>query len=170
MRATEIQQLFDYNAWANNRVLEPAGRLPPEQFAAPAPVSFGSLRGTLVHLLSAEQTWRLRCFAGVSPDALLDEAAFPTFAMLEAHFLLETAELRRFVAELDDAALDREVRYTTTKGTPFAEPLWQILLHVVNHGTQFRSEAAVVLTTFGASPGDLDLIVFLREQGAGHAR
>ncbi|MDQ5854714.1 MAG: damage-inducible protein DinB, partial [Chloroflexota bacterium] len=61
MRATEIQQLFDYNAWANNRVLEPAGHLPPEQFAAPAPVSFGSLRGTLVHLLSAEQTWRLRC-------------------------------------------------------------------------------------------------------------
>ncbi len=73
------------------------------------------------------------------------------------------------MAGLDDAALDREVRYTTTKGTPFADQLWQILLHVINHSTQFRSEAAVVLTTFGASPGDLDLIVFLRERGADHA-
>ncbi len=54
MRATEIQHLFDYNTWANNRVLRAAGRLEPEQFTAAAPVSFGSLRGTLVHLLSAE--------------------------------------------------------------------------------------------------------------------
>ncbi len=73
------------------------------------------------------------------------------------------------MAGLDDAALDRPVRYTTTQGTPCADPLWQLLLHVVNHSTQFRSEAAVVLTTFGVSPGDLDLLVFLRERGADNA-
>jgi uncharacterized damage-inducible protein DinB len=169
MRAAEIQELYDYNAWANDLVLRAAGRLTTEQFTAPAPVSFGSLCGTLVHLLSAEWTWRMRCSAGISPDALLDEASFPTFAALQARFALETAQLSRFVAGLDDAALDRRVRYTNTKGTPFETPLWQVLLHVVNHGTQFRSEAAVVLTTYGASPGDLDLIGFLREKDTPYA-
>jgi len=111
----------------------------------------------------------MRCSAGISPDALLDEASFPTFATLQARFELETAQLRRFVAGLDDAALDRRVRYTNTRGMPFETPLWQVLLHVVNHGTQFRSEAGVVLTTFGASPGDLDLIGFLREKDTSYA-
>jgi uncharacterized damage-inducible protein DinB len=169
MRAVEIQELFDYNAWANDRVLDAAATLNTEQLTAPAPASFGSQRGTLVHLLSAEWTWRMRCSAGISPDALLDEASFPTFATLQARFELETAQLRRFVAGLDDATLDRRVRYTNTRGMPFETPLWQVLLHVVNHGTQFRSEAGVVLTTFCASPGDLDLIGFLREKDTSYA-
>ena len=169
MRAVEIQELFDYNAWANDRVLRAAGRLSPEQFTAPAQASFGSLRGTLVHLLSAEWTWRMRCSAGISPDALLDEASFPTFAVLQARFAHEAQQMHDFVAGLDDAALDGRVRYTSTRGTPFETPLWQVLLHVVNHGTQFRSEAGVVLTTFGASPGDLDLIAFLRGKDTSYA-
>lgn len=133
------------------------------------PVSFGSLRGTLVHLISAEWIWRMRASAGISPETMLDEASFPTIDAVKARFVLETEQMRRFLAGLDDAAIDRTVRYTNTKGTPFEDPLWQILLHVVNHGTQFRSEAGVVLTTFGASPGDLDLIAFLRQRGPDHA-
>lgn len=81
---------------------------------------------------------------------------------LRERLAAEDRAWRAFVAGLADADLDRAVRYTNTSGTPFETPLWQIALHVVNHGTQFRAEAAVLLTRYGASPGDLDLIAYLR--------
>jgi uncharacterized damage-inducible protein DinB len=76
----------------------------------------------------------------------------------------EMAATRAYVAQLDDNRLQDRIRYTNTKGVPFETPLWQILLHVVNHGTQFRSEAAVLLTQYDVSPGDLDLIAFVRKE------
>jgi uncharacterized damage-inducible protein DinB len=59
--------------------------------------------------------------------------------------------------------LDRTIRYRTTRGIPHQNTLWHLLLHLANHGTQHRSEAAVLLTDYGHSPGDLDLIVYLRQ-------
>ena len=52
--------------------------------------------------------------------------------------------------------------YTNTTGRAFADPLFEMMAHVVNHGTQFRGEAAVGLTALGHSPGNLDLMAFLR--------
>ena len=72
--------------------------------------------------------------------------------------------MRAFLAGLTDDDLQRIVHYRTTKGVQGENPLWQLLLHVVNHGTQHRAEAAIMLTQHGCSPGDVDLIVFLRER------
>ena len=162
MNLAAIHSLFDYNYWVNQRILDTASGLSPEQFTAAAGVSHGSLRGTLVHALSAEWAWRRRC-QGSSPPGLLSEDEFPDLESLARRSREEEGAMRSYLASLTDEDLTSIIRYSRTEGTWTETPLWQILLHVINHGTQSRSEAAIILSQFGHSPGDLDYMIFLRE-------
>ena len=163
---SDILTLFDYNYWANARVLNAAARLTPGQFTAPAGLSHGSLRGALVHILGAEMVWRLRCAEGISPSALPDEEDFPSAEALRERWLYEEQKMRAYLNSLSDEAFNQTVQYKTTKGVPFENVLWNLLAHVVNHGTQFRAEAGIALTAYGQSPGDLDLLLYFREKTA----
>ncbi len=163
MDKTDIQLLIDYNYWANARILHAAAQLSPAQFLAPYPVSFGSLRGTLVHILGAEVNWRMRFQESISLSAMLSESEFPDLETLQRRWAVEESAVRAYIAALRDNDFQQRVQYRTTKGVPQQTILWQILAHVVNHGTQFRSEAGVELTALGQSPGDTDLVYFVRE-------
>jgi uncharacterized damage-inducible protein DinB len=166
MNRADIEFLFDYNYWANARVLQAASKLTPDRFTAPHGLSHGSPRGALAHVLAAEIVWRLRCQSGISPTALPAESDFPALDVLRAHWAEEEAAMRAYLSTLTDEQLSQPIHYTTTKGMPFQNILWQLLAHVVNHGTQFRAEAAMALTAEGHSPGDLDLLLFFREKQA----
>ncbi|MBI5565461.1 MAG: DinB family protein [Chloroflexi bacterium] len=166
MKQSDIQLLFDYNYWANARVLQAAAHLTPDQFIAPHGLSHGGVRGALGHVLAAEIVWRLRCQSGISPAALPTDSDFPTLDALRARWAEEETAMRAFLSTLSDDQLAQSVEYKTTKGAPYSNTLWQLLAHVVNHGTQFRAEAAVALTAEGHSPGDLDLLLFMRERTA----
>ena len=167
MNKQDIHLLFRYNTWAKARILNAADGLSDEQFVAPAPFPHGGIRGTLVHALFAEWIWRNR-WEGASPAVRLREADFPTFASLRARWEQEDKNLQVFLETLTDERLNAPFEYQTTRGEPMREPvLWPVMVHVVNHGTQHRAEAAALLTDLGRSPGDIDLIVFLREQGKG---
>lgn len=161
MKQEEILCLYRYNAWANARILQAAAQVTAEQFLAPAPFSHGGLRDTLVHVLTAEWIWRNR-WEGYSPKNLLKREDFPTYEALHRRWMAEENALMNFVTNLKEELLDQPVHYTTTGGKSYENILWHLMMHLVNHGTQHRSEAAAMLTTFGRSPGDIDLIVFLR--------
>ncbi len=164
MDKSDILTLYEYNTWANTRVLHAAAQVSAAQYIAPAGLSHGSIRGALAHILAAEIVWRLRCQEGISLPALPGETEFPTLELLRTRWADEEQAMRAYLAGLTDDALNSPVHYTTTKGAPQATILWQVLAHVVNHGAQFRGEAAVALSRYGHSPGDLDLIYFIREQ------
>lgn len=152
--------LYDYNYWANGRILDAAEHFSEAQLNTPTQNGHGSLRGTLVHILGAEWMWLSR-WQRVSPTATLREDDFPTLEAIYNRWRLEEQEMRAFLATLREEDLAGVVQYTNTKGQVYAAPLWQMMAHLVNHGTQHRSEMAVMLTELGRSPGDLDLLVFL---------
>jgi len=163
MKTQDMILLYEYNYWATKRILAASAKVSQEQLTAPTAHSYGSLRGTLLHTLEAEYAWRMRCQHNTSiPDMV--EAEFPSLDVLERRWREEETAMRDYVAGLKDDDLTGRVRYTTDSGIKRDRVLWHCLLHVVNHGTQHRSEAAAILTGYGYSPGDVDFTVFLNEK------
>jgi uncharacterized damage-inducible protein DinB len=163
MNKQDIQLLFKYNQWANARILKSASAVTSEQYLAPGSYPYGGLQGTLVHLLSAEWIWRKR-WEGGSPSSRLKAEDFPTFQSLLTRWQEEESVLMKFVNAQTDDDLNEAFQYATLNGESMENVLWHVMAHVVNHGTQHRSEAAAMLTELGQSPGDLDMILFLRER------
>ena len=163
MNTKDIQLLYKYNSWANAKILNTAANLSQEQFTAPASHPHNDLRHALTHTLFAEWLWRNR-WMGNSPSTPFLSEDFATFEALRSRWVEEESALNSFVASLTDEKINSTFQYKTIKGEALESVLWQAMVHVVNHGTQHRSEAAAILTELGFSPGDIDLIIFLREQ------
>ncbi len=165
MNLDEISRLFRYNAWASDRIFAAAGKLAQGQFSEPLDLLAydqpRSLRSVLTHMLGAEWIWRQRALLGVSPPSLPGEDEYPDLKTMYAHWREEAEEMRYGIAGLTSARLNDPITYTTTSGKTWTTPLGQILMHVVLHGMQHRAEVAMALTYLGASPGDLDFILFL---------
>jgi uncharacterized damage-inducible protein DinB len=166
MRKTDIDLLFSYNRWANAKILACCAGMTAEELSAPAALSFGSLLGTLVHILGAENLWRLRLQHGGSPRQMLRSTDFPDLQSLLNRWREEEDAMRDFLALLKDADMERKVRFTRLNGSEEEATAWKALVHVVLHGMQFRAEVGVVLSELGRSPGDLDFIYYLRDIGA----
>lgn len=156
MRRADIVTLFDHSYWATYQVLSTAARLSVEQFVASSTVTTRSLRGTLVHALDVEWSWRLRLRGadGASSERELTEDDYPTVRALAEHWRRDEAEMRAWLAELDDTTLAERVDL----GGRDRFPLWYFLMHILTHSSQQRSDAAVLLTRLGQSPGDLDFL------------
>lgn len=169
MQMRDLVLLYDYNYWANQRILTRAAQVSQAQFVAPAAHGRGGMRGTLTHTFDGEYSWRMLLqFNTMSFD--LTEEAFPTFEALKTRWAEEEQAMRAYLASLDDETVAGVVRYTVEGGIKRERVLWHCLLHVVNHGTQHRSEAAVMLTELGHSPGNIDFTMFLNEKGSGDAK
>ena len=164
MNRNDILLLIDYNYWATARVLAAAQRAAESELMLATLLSWQAVQSALVHTMSAEWIWRTRCQERVSPTQMLVTADFPTLDDLRKRWEAEQQAMRAYVTELSDADLASSVRYANTRGVEYERVLWQILAHVVNHGTQHRAEAALLLTELGYSPGDVDLILYLIER------
>ena len=163
MNVQDVKLIFDYNYWANNKLLTTSTDVSQEQFTIPSNFPHGGLRGTLLHTLDAEYGWRVLCESSVETEDL-KESDYPTAALLIDHWHKEETAMRGYLSNLKDNDLTGMIRYTTNSGLKRERVLWHCLYHVVNHGTQHRSEAAAILTSFNHSPGDFDFSMFMLEK------
>jgi uncharacterized damage-inducible protein DinB len=162
MNKPDLLLLFQYNQWTTDKILEAASHVMPEQlFLAPAPFPHGGLRSTLVHTLFAQWIWRMR-WEGTSPNYRLKPEEFPTFESLRTRFEEEGKLLMTFVESVPEERLNQRFYYNNTAGQPKENILWQAMVHLVNHGTQHKTEAAAILTGYGCSPGDIDMIYYFK--------
>jgi uncharacterized damage-inducible protein DinB len=163
MTPEEVGLLYDFNAWANQRSMEAASALTPEQFTKPLGSSFSSVRDTLAHVCGAEWVW-LERFQGRSPSGMPDNSAFADVASLRARWSELEIRLMTFVRGLTQEDLDRVLEYKTMKFGVYKNPLWQSMQHLVNHGTYHRGQVTTLLRQHGAQPILTDLMHFYRER------
>lgn len=158
-----LSQLAAYNRWANARLFAAALAMPDEDYRRPTGVFFGSLHGTLNHLLVADRIWLKRITGIGEAPARLDAVLFEDRAALTRARLAEDRRILAVVAGLDEAALTRSLAYVTTSGTPQTSALGDILLHLFNHQTHHRGHAHACCSILGGTePPSLDLAAFQR--------
>lgn len=163
MKCDDIRLMFRYNYWANQRILTQAKEVSPEALYQARGYSWDSLAGTLIHTMDAEYAWRmlLQHETRISESGVAD---FTDFDAVIARWQEEETAMWAYLDSLSDADMSMTISYSTAQGAR-ERVLWHCLLHVVNHGTQHRSECAVILTEIGHSPGEIDLTVFTLEAG-----
>lgn len=156
MDADTLLAFVRFHAWANDRILTMTAGLSDEELRRAGGFDHGSAFQTLRHLVDVDWSWRQGLLGIDVGESYVWDHGFELddLPAIHAFCLEEDARLRSYVESLDDAALTGSLALSAD----FARPPWLIVAHVVNHGTQHRSELARFLTECGHSPGDLDLL------------
>jgi uncharacterized damage-inducible protein DinB len=153
--AEPIRTYIEYHYALTRRVWESIQHLSDEQFVIEIPHSHGSIRNQMVHLATTDARW-LHGMQG-QPEAryiTFDPADYPTRQSAQALWEGVAQEALHFVAGLDDAGM-----LHAPQGV--GGPAWQVLLHVVNHGTDHRAQVLRALHDFGAPTFDQDFMMYL---------
>jgi len=163
MSIENFRQLATYNHWANKRIYAAALEMPDGQYRRAIGVFFGSLHGTLNHLLLTDRVWLKRLTGEGEHPNRLDAILFEDRSELARARMAEDARLARVVGGYSEADLAAPFRYQTMSGAPQQQALRDILLHLFNHQTHHRGQAhACCSIVTGKEPPSLDLLQFQR--------
>jgi uncharacterized damage-inducible protein DinB len=166
LNADYFRTLYDYHYWARDKVLAAAEGMTEDEYAKDTGFTYKSVRGMLMHTMTAEIMWLARARGeSISFADLPNGESHPTLDALSEHWAKVESLQRSYLQSLQDDDLEKDVVFTGRDGNEFRQPLWQILTLVYSHAIQHRSEAAEALTMAARSPGNLDFMVYVRERG-----
>ncbi len=163
MHLQDIHTLYEYNYWANHKLLEIVRTLTEEQYKKDLGSSHGGIHGTLFHQMGAEEIWLMR-WKGNSPATFGQAEDYPAFDALSQHWNNVEREMMDFCHRLQsEDDIKRVVAYKDLKGNEYSQPLWQLMQHLANHSTYHRGQIVTLLRQVGAKPVGTDLVAFYRQ-------
>ncbi len=152
-------KMFAYNYHINSRLLNLAANLTPEQWDEKQDIGRqSSLRETMFHILTVEEEWFHFCEHGTSKFGFRKFSDYPDVVSLRTYTDENYGRMRTFLENLDEDRLTDTVTGPQPGGEIRTLAVWYILTHVLYHSAQHRSEAAIMLTRFGQSPGFIDFM------------
>jgi uncharacterized damage-inducible protein DinB len=162
MDIQEIQTLYAYNRWANRRLLKAARQVDWQDSTRDLRTSYGSVRGTLVHIVWGEWLW-LRRWRGESPRRMFVPEDFPDWTTLESRWSAVESEQQAFLKCLTDELLEKCVSYENLQGERWEYSLAHMMQHLVNHSSYHRGQVVTLLRQLGQTPPTTDFLVFIDE-------
>ena len=163
MHVSDLERLYDYSYWANRKLLSVVAQLTPEQFTRSVAGSYGSVRNTLVHVLSAEWGWLDRC-GGAKRGERLNPEDYPTVESLVRTWTEVERNMRDFLSGLEDESLTQEIEFAIAGGPKRSIPRGDLMQHGAVHGVHHRGQVALLLRTLGYAPGDFDVLFYAEEK------
>lgn len=162
-----------YNEWMNSKLYHAAAKLPVQELARERGAFFGSILGTLNHLVVADTLW-LKRFAThpAKPAALqpllelpqpaaLSEILFTDLTLLAERRRFFDAAINAWAAGLTQADLDHVLHYANSKGVKSQRRFASLVVHFFNHQTHHRGQATTLLFQAGQDPGVTDLLALV---------
>ncbi len=163
MTVEDLKELYDYNYWANKRILSVVSQLTPEEFTRHVAGGHGSIRNTMFHVLSTEWGWLSRC-GGHSRGTRLNAEYYPTVQPLIDDWNKVECYMRDFLSGLDDKDLIANVEYKGKEGQIRSMPLGELLHHSIIHGAHHRGQVAVLLRELGSTPVYFDILFYYADK------
>lgn len=163
MTVQDLETFYDYNYWANKKILPVISQLTTEEFTRSVAGGYGSIRNTMVHLLSTEWGWLSRC-GGHQRGASLKADDYPTVEPLLKDWEKVEGYMREFLSTLEDGDITKNVEYHGKGSKKRSMPMGELLHHSIIHGAHHRGQVAVLLRELGYAPGSFDILFYYAEQ------
>jgi uncharacterized damage-inducible protein DinB len=173
-----LELLASYNAWMNAKVCEAAARLDARELVRDRGAFFGSVLGTLNHLVVGDTIWlqrfathpacgvTLREVADLPAPASLDQLLFADLQALTTHRVWLDAQISQWIAALTESDLDQVLHYRNTRGIPADKRYASLILHFFNHQTHHRGQVSTLLHQAGEDIGVKDLLALIPDETA----
>lgn len=171
-----FELLSIYNQWMNSKIYESASLLSATDLAKDRAAFFGSILGTLNHILVADTIWLKRFATHPSCMSSLQEVAnlpnptslrqilFDDIGSLSEHRAWLDRQIISWIAELSEGDLDFVLNYRNTKGVSASKRYSSLVLHFFNHQTHHRGQVSALLSQAGVDVGVTDLLALIPEE------
>jgi uncharacterized damage-inducible protein DinB len=160
-----LRDHLDYTAWASQRLVQAASALTPDELMRDFGTADHSVLGTLVHVYAGDRIWLGR-IEGNPPARFIVPEQDLHLSVLQRDWPALLERWKQWSTLLTEASIHEEISYKDTRGNSSSQPIWQIVMHVVNHGTHHRGQVSGFLRAMGHRPPVLDLRAYYQESAS----